>query len=208
MASGAILAGGAGTRMPGDKVFMEVSGRRVIDIQLEVLRPLCRHIQVIGNCERMEKLGVYCSEGVEVVEESVRGMGPLGGIASALELSREQEVFVVACDMPFIRPGAVALVLDGLKGFDVSVPRTAAGIEPLHAAYRTGCLPVIMDQLQGGNLKVSGFFSRVKVNYIPFHEPFEHDPRGRLLVNINTPEDMRRAAGIPQQGGREQRRYT
>ena len=37
MATGIILAGGASRRMPGDKAFMEVAGRRVIDIQLEVL---------------------------------------------------------------------------------------------------------------------------------------------------------------------------
>ena len=84
MATGLILAGGAGTRMPGDKAFMEVAGRRVIDIQLEILDGVFSELLIIGNQERMDRLSVFEREGVRVLEERVRGKGPLGGIASGL----------------------------------------------------------------------------------------------------------------------------
>jgi molybdopterin-guanine dinucleotide biosynthesis protein A len=203
MATGIILAGGASTRMPGDKAFMEVSGRRVIEIQIEVMGPLFDEILIVGNAERMKRLQVYASPGVKVVEEPVAGKGPLGGILSGLLLSGTQDNFVVACDMPFIRREAVSLVTDRLKGFQVVVPSTPGGLEPLHAAYHSSCTDVITAQLAGGNLKVSDFFASAKVSYVPWEEFLAIDPSGRLLLNVNEPEDMRAAGprGEEQEGG-------
>ncbi|PKQ26866.1 MAG: hypothetical protein CVT63_08310 [Candidatus Anoxymicrobium japonicum] len=198
MATGIVLAGGASKRMPGDKAFMEVSGRRVISIQLEVLRGLFDEILIVGNAERLDRLREYerGAGTVRVVEEPVSGKGPLGGILSGLMLSRSKENFVVACDMPFINREAVALVLKRLRGYEATVPVTPGGMEPLHAAYLKTCAPVIEAQLAEDNLKVTDFFEKVGVNYVPWEDFLVLDPTGRLLLNINEPEDMRRAAGF------------
>ncbi len=201
MTTGIILAGGTSRRMPGDKAFMEVSGRRVIDIQIEVMAGLFDEILVVGNGIRMEKLRVYESEGVRVVEEPVVGKGPLGGILSGLLLSGARENFVVACDLPFIRREAVSLVVERLEGFQAAVPRTPDGLEPLHASYRPSCIPVIEAQLETGNLKVTDFLKNVKVSYLPWMELRRLDPTGRLLMNINEPDDMRSAAGLRREPG-------
>jgi molybdopterin-guanine dinucleotide biosynthesis protein A len=196
MATGIILAGGQSTRMPGDKAFMEVAGRRVIDIQLETLEGLFGEIILVVNAGRVEQLAAYRSGDVRVAEEPVGGKGPLGGILSGLMLSGTDENFVLACDMPFINRDAAAYVVECLEGFQVAVPRTPNGLEPLHAAYHSSCAPVIARQLDDGNLKVTDFFSSVATREIPWEEMKRFDPSGRLLLNINSPEDMKRAAGI------------
>jgi molybdopterin-guanine dinucleotide biosynthesis protein A len=203
MATGIILAGGESRRMPGDKAFMEVSGRPVISIQLEVIGPLFDEVLIVGNAGRIEKLMAYEGEAevVRVVEEPVGGKGPLGGILSGLMLSRSDENFVLACDMPFIMREAVALVLARLDGHDVAVPVTPGGLEPLHAGYNKGCAPAIESQIAAGRLKVTDFFEKVDVDYIPWDELLRLDPTGRLLTNVNEPEDMRRTAG----GGSERK---
>ena len=202
MATGIILAGGASKRMPADKAFMEVSGRRVLDIVIETVRGLFEQILIVGNTERVERLKVYESEGVRAVAEPVSGKGPLGGILSGLMLSGTEENFVLACDMPFIKREAVAYVLERLHGVQVAVPRTPKGLEPMHAAYHSSCAPVIERQLEAGNLKVTDFFQEVRVEYVSWDELLRFDPGGRLLMNINEPEDMRQAAGLA--GGIEQ----
>jgi molybdenum cofactor guanylyltransferase len=196
MATGIILAGGAGTRMPGDKAFMEVGGRRVIDIQLEVTSGLFTETLVVGNAERIEALSVYRCGGVRVLEEPVRRKGPLGGVLSGLELSGSEENFVMACDMPFVKREAIAYVLEQLSGFQVAVPLTPKGLEPLHAAYRKDCSGVIRRQIDSGNLKVTDFYDEVSVNYVSWDELLGCDPTGRLMLNVNSPEDMRNAAGL------------
>jgi len=196
MATGIILAGGQSRRMPGDKAFMEVAGRRVIHIQLEVIEGLFEEILIVGNANRMEHLSVYAKDGVRVVEEPVRGKGPLGGVMSGLQLSGSDENFILACDMPFVKREAVTFVMDGLAGYQVSVPRTPKGLEPLHAAYRRDCMDVIARQLDSGKLKVTDFYDEVSVHFIPWEELMRFDQAGRLLYNINSPEDMESAAGF------------
>jgi len=196
MATGIILAGGTSRRMPGDKAFMEVSGRPVISIQLEVVRGLFEEILIVCNRERIDGLSVFEGPGVRVVEEPVRGRGPLGGILSGLEVSGADENFVLACDMPFIRKGAVAYVMERLAGYQVAVPRTPGGLEPLHAAYNRSCMEVMRRQLDAGDMKVTDFYGNVSVNYIPWDELRRFDPGGRLLFNINSPGDMKKAAGV------------
>ncbi len=194
MATGIILAGGASTRMHGDKAFMEVAGRRVIDVQLEVMDGLFEEILIVANAGRTLVLAGLERSGVRVLEEPVSGKGPLGGIMSGLVLSGSEQNFVLACDMPFVRREAILLVLRSLAGFQVAVPRTSKGLEPLHAAYERSCAEVIEPHLEEGNLKVTGFYGQVKVNEIPWEEFKRIDPSGMLLMNVNSPADMRRAA--------------
>lgn len=195
MAVGVILAGGTSRRMHGDKAFMEISGRRVIDIELDVLEGLFDEILIVGNKERMDALARYEREAVRVMEETVRGKGAIGGLLSGLQLSGSDEVFITACDMPFMNRKAVEFIIKSLPGYMAAVPSTPKGLEPLHAAYRKECADLIADQLERGDLKISDLFNRVDVNYIPWNVLREFDPSGRLLFNINSPVDMREAAG-------------
>ena len=196
MATGIILAGGASRRMPADKAFMEVGGRRVIGIQLEVIEGLFEEVLIVANGGRLERLREFesAAAGVCVVEEPIAGKGPLGGILSGLMLSEADENFVLACDMPFIKREAVAFVLAGLRDYDACLPATPKGLEPLHAAYRKSCLPAIESRLAAGNLRVTGFLERVRVNYVPWERLLQFDSTGRLLTNINEPGDMRRVS--------------
>lgn len=196
MATGIVLAGGTSRRMPGDKAFMEVCGRPVIDIELDVLLPLFDEVLIVANAARLERLARFARRGVRVVEESVQGQGPLGGIASGLMLTGSDENFVAACDMPFIRREAVELMMDGLAGYEVAVPDTPAGLEPLFAAYRRQCLPKALSQIEDGNLKVTDFYRLLEVHLVPWEELLAIDPSGRMLLNINSPADMQRAARV------------
>ena len=63
------------------------------------------------------------------------------GIASALLYATTDYVFVVGCDMPFIRKETITYMVDQAHGEDIVIPRTDAGYEPLHAVYNRSCLP-------------------------------------------------------------------
>jgi len=192
MATGLILAGGASSRMPGDKAFLRFGARTVIEIQLEQMEGLFEEVLVITNTERVERLTEVLDGLVRVVKEPVRGKGPLGGILSGLMVSSSERNFVLACDIPYVKRDAIAYLLDRLEGYDVAVPRSPEGLEPLHAAYDRRCAAIIEAQLAEGNLKVTDFFSRVRVNYVDSEELTAFDSSGMLLTNVNSPEDMRR----------------
>jgi molybdopterin-guanine dinucleotide biosynthesis protein A len=105
--------------------------------------------------------------------------------------SVSQITAVVASDLPFADGELLArgYQILGEQDWDGFVPRTQAGLEPLHALYRTQpCLPHIEKALSEGEQKVSGWFVRAKVYEYDLEEK-EPSP----FINVNTPAEFERA---------------
>ncbi|RME48294.1 MAG: molybdenum cofactor guanylyltransferase, partial [Caldilineae bacterium] len=109
---------------------------------------------------------------------------------------RHEWVLVLACDMPFLDPRAIALLADRRPGADVVVPRITPQPETLHAFYRKTCLPAIHKRLTANRLKVIGFFGDVAVVYVSAGALQQVVPTLDFLINLNTPDDLARARQI------------
>jgi molybdopterin-guanine dinucleotide biosynthesis protein A len=124
--------------------------------------------------------------------------GSLGGIYSSLRAATTPVAFVAACDMPFINPALVSYMATFAHKHDVVIPRTRAGLEPLHAFYSKNCLKPIRDQLCSGRFAIREFFDRVPVREIGPEEIARFDSEGLSFFNINTAEDLQKAEQITQ----------
>jgi molybdopterin-guanine dinucleotide biosynthesis protein A len=56
-------------------------------------------------------------------------------------------------------------------------------------------------RLEAGQLKITGFFTDVRVRYVDAATLSQFDPSGTSFFNINTPEDLDRAREIASRGG-------
>jgi molybdenum cofactor guanylyltransferase len=181
----AILAGGLATRMGGrPKSFIEVEGRRIIDRQLDVLRPRFDEILICANDPSL-----YEPLGLPVVPDPVRGAGPLAGILAALEAARAPRVVAVACDMPFITGAALRLLLEAPDA-DVVVPRTGGRLDPLFARYARACAAPIRRRVEAGERRATSFFEDVEVLILDEEQLRAVDPQLRFLTNCNSPSDL------------------
>lgn len=185
--TGIILAGGRASRLGGiNKAFIEVGGERLIDRTLRVYRALFGEI-IISTNSPLE----YLEFDARIVTDIHRGKGPLGGIHAGLLHASCEQVFVSACDMPYLSEEFIRHMIAQAKGYDLVVPVTANGFESLHAIYSRRCLPVIESQIERGELKVSLLFRKFKTREIPVDEIRRFDPEGRLFSNLNRPEDLK-----------------
>ncbi|MGQ9655534.1 MAG: molybdenum cofactor guanylyltransferase [Thermodesulfobacteriota bacterium] len=184
--TGAILAGGQSRRMGTDKAFLEVGGRRIIDRTVELLGPLFPQLLLVTN----NPVG-YAYLGIRMVSDLLPGRGALGGLYTALFFSTTQHVFVVACDMPFLRVEVIRHLLRQSQRWDVVVPQMGDHVEPLHAVYSRRCLPHVEALLQKGGRKVMDFYSSVRVLRVPEQEIRALDPELLSFRNVNTPEEIR-----------------
>lgn len=126
----------------------------------------------------------------------IAGKGPLGGLFTALSVAKFPLVAVVACDMPFINPQLLALERDllGADEWDVVLPRSNDGLEPLHAVYRKDvCLPAIRMALNEDRLRMISWMGDVKVREMGIEELVVIDPGLRSFMNVNTPDEFKRA---------------
>ena len=135
-------------------------------------------------------------EDTRVALDLYPGLGSLGGIFSGLSAARHPYALVVGCDMPFLNPDLMRHLLSLREGFDVVAPVIDGRPEPVHAVYSRVCLPHIEERLKTGELKITGFYNRVRVRYVPEEEILRFDPDLLSFFNVNSPADLERAHAL------------
>lgn len=195
-----IQAGGASSRMGQNKALMPFLGRPLVARVAEQMAALAGELLVTTN--QAEGFGFL---NLPLVADVLPGKGALGGLFTALSAARLPLVALVACDMPFASPVLLAAQRDLLEqtGADVVIPRSEAGLEPLHAVYRTAsCLPPVRAALETGRLRMIAWFDAVRVRVMEPEEVRRYDPLARAFLNVNTPEEFRQAEALAlEQGG-------
>ncbi len=116
--------------------------------------------------------------------------GPLVGVYTGLKAARNEFIFAVACDMPFIS-GRLARRLAELRGgHDAVVPVIDEYQEPLFAVYSKTTLSHAGEALRGGRLGLHRLFNDLDVLYVSEEELRACDPELLSFVNVNTPEEL------------------
>ena len=186
--TGAVLAGGRSTRMGTDKALLQVDGVRLIDGAVATLCGLFPEVLIIANDPQP-----YAGLAVPVHADLVPEKGSLGGIYTAVAAATHPHVFCLACDMPFANPALIRFLCTLAEGHDVVVPRTAEGLQPLHALYGRGCLPPMRGQIEADRLKIDRLYAAVRVRYVDEAEMCPFDPELLSFWNLNTREELARA---------------
>lgn len=179
-----ILSGGESQRMGRPKHALRINGRTIIEHINNNLRQLFVETLLVGR-------DLPCKpQGVRFVEDTHNVKSPLAGIHSGLGAAQTDLCFVVACDMPYVMPDLVDLLLRRSTNVDVCVPVAAGFFEPLCAAYRRSALPSIELAIRDRHLKVSALYSKLRTNTISEEEVRSVDPLLVSFRNLNTPRDF------------------
>lgn len=188
--AGYVLAGGASSRFGQDKALAEVGGRTMLGHMCALLEPVVERVTIVGPPQR------YAQLGFRVVADRWPGSGPLGGIATALVEAAMEDAscawcLIVGCDLPFLtRDWLEYLVARAVRSkADAVMPVSPSGAEPLCAVYRASGASVLAQQLDRGVRKITDALADAHVEAIGPGEWKTFDPDGRLLKNMNTPED-------------------
>ena len=188
-ASGVILAGGQSRRMGRDKLSLEVGGETLIQRVTQALSRRCNEVILAGRSENVPN-------GVRLVHDARPGEGPLAGMESSFEEARFPLVFVAAGDMPFLSGELISHFLEELVRGETQavVPRCGGRLHPLCAAYERSVVPQVRSALDEGVRSVREFVGRLeRVAYVEEAEIRPFGDPDVLLMNVNSPEDLRQA---------------
>lgn len=195
MISIVIQAGGHSRRMGSNKALLPFRERPLIEWVVRRVWKISDELLIVTN--EPEKLAFL---GVSLVRDLIPGAGVLGGLYTALTCAQHDLVAVVACDMPFVN----AKILEAQKqllisdeSLDAVIPQTPGGLEPFHAVYRRRpCLPAVQSALNSGERRMVSWLPLVRVRLFQPDEWFLYDPHGTAFLNLNTPEDFKRATEL------------
>ena len=198
MPSAAILTGGTASRFGGrDKSALVVGGRTILDRQVAELSRVTDDILLVGGQSDTTSRPAGDIT-IRVVPDRVSGQGPLGGLDAALAAARDDVVFVLACDMPFVTSELVAYLI-ALATVPASadrpaavVPATNRGYHPLCAVYTRACQVIVSRQLAERVLALVDLLGLmrasdgIRVRVVTERELDVFGDPGHVLANVNT----------------------
>ena len=165
--------------MGRDKARLPYRGRVLVEHVAGLVREASQgEVAIIGNPESYRDLGY------PVHSDLVPNCGPLGGIATALHLTKTDWNLVVACDMPRLDAANLRKLVDhalGSRASCVAAEATAGELEPLCAVYHRRCLAALDRALDEKRFKMKDLLSELQAEPVAF-------PQAQL-ANVNTPED-------------------
>ncbi len=181
--SGVILAGGQSRRMGRDKATLEIGGTSLFETIVDVFANLFASTLIAGD--RLD----LARPGLPAFADEFPGSA-LGGLYTGLKHAGTPYIFVTACDMPFVDAALIRSLAEKRHRYDVVLPQTPAGLEPLFACYSKNCLEVMHRQLESGNFRILDIYPQLKVRIVAENEL--PDDWQKALTNINTPQDYSR----------------
>ena len=136
---------------------------------------------------------------MDIIDDFSPGLGAPGGIFTALEKTKHDEIFVLACDMPFVSAELIKFLLHRMRRgeYDAVIPMQPDGFkQTLCAAYRKSkCIVPFQAEILRSELtpSVRAMLDHVSANYVAFDEFASLEGAGDFFINLNTPEELKYA---------------
>ncbi|MFH2060549.1 MAG: molybdenum cofactor guanylyltransferase [Pseudomonadota bacterium] len=196
--TGVILAGGKNNRFPGKKKTLRRVGDTIIlETIYTVFSSLFKEVILVVNDPKE-----FCGWDMTIVTDIDPSQCALAGLHAGLFYASNPYAFVTACDTPFVKPEIIQYLIDQIEpGYDVIIPKTDDGLEPLSSVYSKACLPLIEENLFQKNFMIKKFFRKNKVKEVEPDQLKMIDPQLRFAFNINTPKDLEMAKIISEKRG-------
>ena len=183
--TGIILAGGKNIRMGENKAFIEIEGISIIKRIQNVFEKLFQEILIVTD-----QKDSFHNLNPKIYSDILPDRGVLGGLYTGLHFSSYPYSFCVACDMPYIKESVIEYLIKNIQNYDVVVPKTNDGLQPLHAIYSKDCIKPIKKVMDQKKYKIIDFYPMVKVKIIDEIDFQYLDPMNTSFININTQEEL------------------
>ena len=180
---GAVLAGGLSSRFGSDKALARINESSLIERAVETLEAQCDAVCVVGR---------ELAPSPVVKDWPRAGLGPLGGVAGAMQYARNHgfaEILTVAVDIPDL-PSDLANHLAPAPAF--------VRDQPVVGRWRTADLELLSKLFAGeGRYAMRRFADMCEARPVTLDRP---------LANINTEQDLHdylETRSITAEGARE-----
>jgi molybdopterin-guanine dinucleotide biosynthesis protein A len=186
---GAVLAGGRGRRLGGDKAVVPLAGRPLIAFPLAAMHAVVTDVTIIAKPDTVlpaaDVLGA-----VRVLREPASPQHPLVGILHALRAGEGRPVLVCPADLPLVTADVLAELAqaDPRGGPAVVAVAPERGLQPLLGCYRPEAAALLEAAAREATAPVRAAVAAIG--------PRELAVPDRVLFNVNTAGDLARVEAL------------
>jgi len=165
--AGVVLAGGQSRRFGRPKAFALHQGAPFFAFSAAALAPIVDELYLISHPALVDEFRRQTDIPVLLDVERYRGCGPLAGIYTVMEQSRADWVFVLPCDMPYMRREVTERLASHIDPMvDAIVPLHGGRPEPLVALYHRRLRSVTAELLNAGERRMAALLDRARVRWV------------------------------------------
>lgn len=190
MTRGLILAGGRSQRFGAEKALARLDGLTLLERAWRRLSPDCQGVAV-SAAPGSQTAALALELGLPVLTDPPGApAGPLAGLLAGLEWGAAtggRFLVTLPCDAPLTPDDMVPRLLAAIGSGDAATARSARGLEPLCAVWRTTFAPRLAAILgEGRHPAVRDLLMAAGAVQVEVDAP-------DAFLNINTPQDLAEA---------------
>ncbi len=181
---GLVLAGGASTRMQRDKAAIEYHGQSQLHWTFQLLSHVCAATFVSVRPDQREE---PTRAGLPQVVDRLPGIGPIAGIAAAMQAHPKAAWLVVACDLPFLNEATLRHLIEHRAAHKLATAYRSShdGLpEPLCAIWEPASREPLLAYVAAGKQCPRKFLINADAQLLDL-------PDARALDNVNTADEFR-----------------
>jgi len=185
--NGLVLAGGKSERMGFDKGSVNLNGKEQRYYVADMLKPFCKEVYISCRQDQQQVDTHYKS-----LVDTFTGLGPYGGILSALRDQPGSAWLVVACDLPLLKDETLQHLIANRNSASIATAYQSAfdGFpEPLITIWEPKSYPVLLSFLAQG-------YSCPRKVLINSDITLLNAPDPEALTNVNTPDDLEKVKRV------------
>jgi molybdenum cofactor guanylyltransferase len=178
--AGVLLTGGASSRMGTDKAQIVVNGETLAARAARVLSTVCDPVIEVGPNV----------SGLPAIQEDPPGLGPLVAlVAGRGALGNPYPVVLLACDLPFVEPGLLRLLVEW-PGLGSVIPVVNGRLQYACARYGAAAFDQATEALRHGESSLRAV-ADVDCEYLDASQ-WGDVADERTFADVDTPEDLQR----------------
>ena len=175
-----ILAGGRSSRFGADKARALCRGETLLARVADSIGPVAQRITVVARLA-----GQYADLGLQTIPDRVTGLGPIGGLWTALEDNPPAPwLLLLACDAIGVNAGWVAALLASRQPGAPAVAFKPDKWQPLFALYHTSITSMVCEHIAARRFALQGLLDAANAVAAPLPEGWDH------FQNVNTRGDL------------------
>jgi len=179
-----ILTGGQSRRFTADKCLAKINGKTLTEIIYAKLSVVFDNVYIVGKDNPFSH--------INFVKDMNEVQCPLNGIATALDHSKSDFIFVIACDMPLVKNGTISNISKEVKvTSEVVLSVVDSQNQPLCAFYSKEILPKINTAIKKKEYSLMKLLDQLDVAKIAI----SNNDIWQFL-NVNYPADLKKAERI------------
>jgi molybdopterin-guanine dinucleotide biosynthesis protein A len=189
--NGLVLAGGKSIRMGQDKGLIDWHGKEQRYYIADLLIEFCNDVFLSCRKEQQEEI----DSNYKTIPDAFEGSGPYGGILSAFQHNSDSAWLVVACDLPLLDRETLYYLIQNRDSAAVATTFKSPfdGLpEPLVTIWEPRSYTLLQSFRSAGYTCPRKVLINSEVCILKAQHP-------DVLLNVNTPEESKRARNMIQQ---------